>query len=131
MAKKGDRVQVIMECTEHKESGQPGTSRYITTKNRKNTPERLELKKFNPQLLDKQRILTISKSDLLDDELEAEMKAELKKQAPDLNPLFFSSVAQKNLIQLKDQIWRAIDDANPDTGLSKGPFAPLPPPIKT
>ena len=50
MAKKGDRVQVIMECTEHKESGQPGTSRYITTKNRKNSPERLELKKFNPIL---------------------------------------------------------------------------------
>ena len=47
MAKKGDRVQVIMECTEHKESGQSGTSRYITTKNRKNSPERLELKKFN------------------------------------------------------------------------------------
>jgi len=47
MAKKGDRVQVIMECTEHKESGQPGTSRYITTKNRKNSPERLELKKYN------------------------------------------------------------------------------------
>ena len=48
MAKKGDRVQVIMECTEHKESGQPGTSRYITTKNRKNSPERVELKKYNP-----------------------------------------------------------------------------------
>lgn len=50
MAKKGNRVQVIMECTEHKASGQPGTSRYITTKNKKNTPERLELKKFNPIL---------------------------------------------------------------------------------
>ena len=50
MAKKGNRVQVIMECTEHKESGQPGTSRYITTKNRKNTPERMELKKYNPVL---------------------------------------------------------------------------------
>ena len=48
MAKKGNRVQVIMECTEHKTSGLPGTSRYITTKNRKNTPERIELKKFNP-----------------------------------------------------------------------------------
>jgi large subunit ribosomal protein L33 len=47
MAKKGNRVQVIMECTEHKNSGMPGTSRYITTKNRKNTTERLELKKFN------------------------------------------------------------------------------------
>lgn len=49
-AKKGNRVQVIMECTEHKTSGQPGTSRYITTKNRKNTTERLELKKYNPIL---------------------------------------------------------------------------------
>ncbi len=48
MAKKGNRVQVILECTEHKESGLPGTSRYITTKNKKNTTERLELKKFNP-----------------------------------------------------------------------------------
>ena len=47
MAKKGSRVQVILECTEHKASGQPGTSRYVTKKNRKNTPERLELKKFN------------------------------------------------------------------------------------
>ena len=49
MAKKTKdaRVQVIMECTEHKTSGLPGTSRYITTKNKKNTPERLELKKYN------------------------------------------------------------------------------------
>jgi len=50
MAKKGNRVQVIMECTEHKESGLPGTSRYVTKKNRKNTSERLELKKYNPIL---------------------------------------------------------------------------------
>jgi len=50
MAKKGNRVQVIMECTEHKNSGMPGTSRYITTKNKKKTTERLELKKYNPIL---------------------------------------------------------------------------------
>ncbi len=52
MAKKtkGDRVQVILECTEHKNSGKPGMSRYITTKNRKNTTKRLELKKYNPIL---------------------------------------------------------------------------------
>ena len=43
-------MQVILECTEQKESGVPGMSRYITTKNRKNTPERLELKKYNPYL---------------------------------------------------------------------------------
>ena len=47
MAKKGNRVQVILECTEHKASGKPGTSRYITTKNKKNSPDRMELKKFN------------------------------------------------------------------------------------
>ncbi|MXV52658.1 50S ribosomal protein L33 [Pedobacter sp. HMF7647] len=50
MAKKGNRVQVILECTEHKESGLPGMSRYITKKNKKNTTERLELKKYNPVL---------------------------------------------------------------------------------
>ena len=48
MAKKGNRVQVILECTEPKNSGLPGTSRYVTTKNKKNTPYRLEIKKFNP-----------------------------------------------------------------------------------
>ncbi len=52
MAKKTKdaRIQVILECTEHKNSGMPGTSRYITTKSRKNTPNRLELKKYNPIL---------------------------------------------------------------------------------
>ena len=52
MAKKskGNRIQVILECTEHKASGVAGTSRYITTKNKKNTPDRLEIKKFNPVL---------------------------------------------------------------------------------
>ena len=52
MAKKakGNRVKVILECTEQKNSGLPGMSRYITTKNRKNTTERLELKKYNPIL---------------------------------------------------------------------------------
>lgn len=44
------RGQIILECTEHKASGMPGTSRYISTKNKKNTPERLEIKKFNPIL---------------------------------------------------------------------------------
>jgi len=52
MAKKskGNRLQVILECTEHKASGQPGTSRYVSQKNRKNTPARLELMKYNPIL---------------------------------------------------------------------------------
>ena len=52
MAKKakGNRVQVILECTEMKYSSLPVTSRYVTTKNRKYTPERLELMKYNPIL---------------------------------------------------------------------------------
>jgi len=45
--KRGNRIQVILECTEHKASGLPGTSRYITKKNKKNSPERIELKKYN------------------------------------------------------------------------------------
>jgi large subunit ribosomal protein L33 len=46
MAKSKDtRLNIILECTEA-----PGTSRYATKKNRRNTPERLELKKFNPKL---------------------------------------------------------------------------------
>ncbi len=52
MAKKnkGNRVQIILECTEQKATGVPGISRYYTTKNKKNTPERLELRKYNPYL---------------------------------------------------------------------------------
>jgi len=48
MARNKNRIQVILECTEHKTTGLPGMSRYITTKNRKNTTERIELKKYNP-----------------------------------------------------------------------------------
>lgn len=49
MAKKskGNRIQIILECTEHKASGLSGTSRYVTQKNRKNSPDRMELKKYN------------------------------------------------------------------------------------
>lgn len=52
MAKKskGNRIQIILECTEIKKSGLPGTSRYVTQKNRKNTPDRMELMKYNPVL---------------------------------------------------------------------------------
>ncbi len=52
MAKKskGNRNQIILECTEQKETTVPGTSRYVTEKNRKNTPGRMELKKYNSNL---------------------------------------------------------------------------------
>ncbi|MBX2928104.1 MAG: 50S ribosomal protein L33 [Saprospiraceae bacterium] len=52
MAKKqkGNRIMIMLECTEHKTTGLPGTSRYVTQKNRKNTPDRIELLKYNPIL---------------------------------------------------------------------------------
>lgn len=49
MAKKEQRIQVILECTEAKKEGKP-PSRYSTKKNKQNTPERLELQKYNPFL---------------------------------------------------------------------------------
>ena len=71
-----------------------------------------ELEKYNPELMDKQHILAISKSDMLDDELERELREELA-QHLETPPLFFSSVAQKGLQPLKDAIWTAINQANP------------------
>ena len=65
-----------------------------------------ELKKYNPELLDKDRILAISKSDMLDDEL----KDEISKNFPkDLPCMFISSVAQQGLIELKDLIWEKLN----------------------
>ncbi len=52
MAKKRNaaRQTIHLECTEHRTSGVPGMSRYSTQKNKKNTPGRLELRKYNPYL---------------------------------------------------------------------------------
>ena len=66
-----------------------------------------ELQKYNPELLDKDRILAISKSDMLDEELIAEMKEELP---TDLPSLFISSVAQQGLTELKDLIWKKLNE---------------------
>lgn len=60
-----------------------------------------ELEKYNPELLDKKRILAITKSDMLDDEL----IEEIKKDLPDIPNLFISSVSQKGIQELKDLIW--------------------------
>ena len=65
-----------------------------------------ELKKYNPELLDKDRILAISKSDMLDEELKIEISKELPK---DLPSLFISSVAQQGLKELKDLIWKQLN----------------------
>jgi GTP-binding protein len=64
-----------------------------------------ELQKYNPELLDKRRILAISKSDMLDEQLMMEMEQEIP---DDLPHVFISSVSQYNLDKLKDLIWQAI-----------------------
>lgn len=65
-----------------------------------------ELKKYNPELLDKDRLLAISKSDMLDEELKEEMKAELPEG---VETLFISSVAQQGIQELKDLIWKKLN----------------------
>jgi len=65
-----------------------------------------ELEKYNPELLDKDRLLSISKSDMLDDELKEEVKKTLPKG---VKTVFFSSVAQQGLTDLKDLIWSQLN----------------------
>ena len=66
-----------------------------------------ELKKHNPELLDKDRLLAISKSDMLDDELKVEIEKELPK---DISCLFISSIAETGLSELKDELWQALSN---------------------
>jgi len=66
-----------------------------------------ELEKHNPELLDKKRLLAISKSDLLDEELRSEMENELPANQP---YVFISSVAQQGLQTLKDMLWKLLQD---------------------
>ncbi|MFY7669562.1 GTPase ObgE [Tenacibaculum sp. MEBiC06402] len=66
-----------------------------------------ELRKHNPELLDKQRLLAISKADMLDDEL----KSEIAKELPEgIETLFISSVAQMGLTELKDKLWKYLNE---------------------
>ncbi|MCK5825121.1 MAG: GTPase ObgE [Ichthyobacteriaceae bacterium] len=66
-----------------------------------------ELRKFNPELLDKRRVLAVTKSDMLDDELIEEMKGDLP---TDIETVFISSVAQVGLTELKDLIWKQLNE---------------------
>lgn len=64
-----------------------------------------ELKQYNPELLDKDRLLAISKADLLDEEL----KEEIRKSLPDISAVFISSVAHQGLMELKDLLWKELN----------------------
>ncbi|WP_034043425.1 GTPase ObgE [Wocania ichthyoenteri] len=68
-----------------------------------------ELRRYNPEMLDKERIIAISKCDMLDDELKAELKIELDNELP-IPYLFISSVAQQGITQLKDMLWKMLND---------------------
>ena len=65
-----------------------------------------ELKLYNPELLDKPRLLAISKCDMLDEEL----KAEIAKNLPPIETVFISSVAQIGLVELKDKLWKLLNE---------------------
>ena len=63
------------------------------------------MKEYNPELVDKDYIISVSKADLLDDEL----KAEVCKEFPEnRQPIFFSAVTQEGLMELKDAIWKKL-----------------------
>ncbi|PCE64562.1 GTPase ObgE [Sediminicola luteus] len=68
-----------------------------------------ELRRYNPEMLDKDRFVVISKSDMLDDELKAEMKAELDQTLEGAPYMFISSVAQQGLQALKDKLWQMLN----------------------
>ncbi|MEG9328661.1 GTPase ObgE [Salinimicrobium catena] len=67
-----------------------------------------ELRRYNPEMLDKDRLIAISKSDMLDEELKSELKEELD-NAFDVPYLFISSVAQQGLQELKDKLWKMLN----------------------
>jgi GTP-binding protein len=68
-----------------------------------------ELRRYNPEMLDKDRLLVISKCDMLDDELQKEMKQQLDKELKGLEYMFISSVAQQGLTELKDKLWKMLN----------------------
>ncbi|MCL5245047.1 GTPase ObgE [Cellulophaga sp. 20_2_10] len=69
-----------------------------------------ELKRYNPELIDKERFVVISKSDMLDDELIAEMSLLLDKDLDGATYMFISSVAQQGLQELKDKLWQQLNN---------------------
>ena len=71
---------------------------------------RNELEVYNPELMHKDSLLVISKSDMLDDELKQELDVELNRDLKGIPYMYISSVAQIGLMELKDEIWKALQD---------------------
>ena len=70
-----------------------------------------ELRRYNPEMLDKDRLIAISKCDMLDYELQAEIKQELDRDFKEIPYIFFSAVAQKGLMELKDRLWEMLNNS--------------------
>ena len=66
-----------------------------------------ELSQYNPELLNKERVLAITKSDMLDEEMKEQMKSDI----PEIAYLFISSLAQQGLVELKDLLWKKLNNA--------------------
>ncbi len=69
-----------------------------------------ELRRYNPEMLDKDRLIVVSKADMLDEELKAEMKEELDEAFKEHDYMFISSVAQQGLQELKDKLWKMLNE---------------------
>ncbi|MGL4583778.1 MAG: GTPase ObgE [Flavobacterium sp.] len=68
-----------------------------------------ELRRYNPEMLDKDRLLVITKCDMLDDELQGELKEQLDAELNEVPYMFISSVAQQGLTELKDKLWEMLN----------------------
>jgi len=69
-----------------------------------------ELKKYNPELLDKQRIIAISKSDLIDDKAKLKIKKDISSKINDIPFEFISSVSNIGLVEIKDLLWKVLNE---------------------
>ena len=68
-----------------------------------------ELRRYNPEMLDKDRLIVISKCDMLDDELQTELKEQLDQEFNGIEYMMISSISQQNLQQLKDKLWKMLN----------------------
>ncbi|TVR68275.1 MAG: GTPase ObgE [Marinilabiliales bacterium] len=68
-----------------------------------------ELRKYNPELLDKERLLAVTKSDMLDEELKNELSAELERDLPGVPKMFISAVTGDGIDKLKDRLWKILN----------------------
>ena len=69
-----------------------------------------ELKKYNPELLDKQRIIAVSKSDLIDDKAKLKIQKDISKKIKDIPYEFISSVSNVGLVEIKDLLWKVLNE---------------------